>query len=123
MKNKVIMIAFAAAVSLAGCTSDNEHTNSATGNDQSQVVVDNNQTAYGSGAKTLNRADIRKVQRSLTAEGFYNGKIDGVWGKQTSQAILAYQNAHQQAQTGAVTVETLQQFGVRMNEQRQKSED
>ena len=110
-KNKIIMIALAATISLGACAGPRGY---------SQSGTDHKQTVYGLGGKDLERSDVRKVQRSLAAQGFYKGRIDGFWGEQTSEAILNYQTAHQQERTGTATVETLQEFGVRMDEERQK---
>lgn len=63
----------------------------------------------------LSRDDVRKVQTSLAREGFYRGRIDGVWGRSTSQAILNYQTARYPGRTG-MRVDTLQEFGVRMDQ-------
>ena len=111
MKNKIIMIALATTVSLGACTAPREHNYSA---------MDHKQTVYRVSGKELGRSDVRKVQKSLAAEGFYHGKIDGIWGTETSQAILDYQTARHPGETD-MTVDTLQEFGVRMDEDHYRS--
>jgi hypothetical protein len=70
------------------------------------------------GNATLYPSDVRKLQRALADRGFYKGRIDGIWGGQTSQAILDYQAVHQQALTGTVTKGTLRDLGVFIDEDR-----
>ncbi len=102
-----MMVSIAAALSLSACAVFDDSNPSNTGYKQ---------TTYGN--EDLSGSDVRKVQRSLASEGYYKGRIDGIWGKQTSQAILDYQRANLQPQTGVATVETLQEFGVRMDKER-----
>jgi peptidoglycan hydrolase-like protein with peptidoglycan-binding domain len=68
------------------------------------------------GNAALRKSDARKLQKALAAKGFYKGKIDGIWGAQTTQAILDYQAVNEQALTGTVTVGTLRDLGVYVNE-------
>jgi peptidoglycan hydrolase-like protein with peptidoglycan-binding domain len=44
---------------------------------------------------------VEQVQRELAASGIYNGPIDGVAGKRTQLAIIAYQRMNQLDETGA----------------------
>jgi peptidoglycan hydrolase-like protein with peptidoglycan-binding domain len=39
----------------------------------------------------LSHAKIRDAQTKLHADGFYNGKIDGVIGPETRSAVMAFQ--------------------------------
>jgi hypothetical protein len=105
MKTKIITMVLAATVSLGACSASREN---------SYVAADHHRSAYAVHGEQLSRRDVRKVQRSLTREGFYKGPIDGIWGTDTSQAILDYQTARHPEQTD-VTVDTLQEFGVRMD--------
>lgn len=68
------------------------------------------------GNSILRKSDVRKLQKSLAEKGFYKGRVDGIWGGMTTQAILDYQAVHEQALTGTVTVETLRDLGVHVNE-------
>lgn len=70
------------------------------------------------GNSALYKSDVRKLQKALAEKGFYKGRIDGIWGGQTSQAVLDYQAVNQQALTGTVTVGTLRDLGVYVDEQR-----
>ena len=69
------------------------------------------------GNASLTPADTRKLQKALAAKGFYKGRIDGIWGGQTSQALLDYQAVNQQALTGTVTAATLRDLGVHIDKQ------
>lgn len=48
---------------------------------------------------------VEAVQRELAASGIYNGPIDGVSGRRTQLAILAYQRMNQLDRTGAASPE------------------
>ena len=54
---------------------------------------------------------VADIQRALLAKGFNPGKIDGVIGRDTAEAIKAFQQANGLA-TGGLTMETLERLGV-----------
>ncbi len=118
--NSIIMpLALVAVISLGGCTNYRDwdcpqtHQNQTT----TQYKQEQHQQTYAFRSDELNTDDVRRVQRSLAREGFYNGRIDGIWGAQTSQAVLNYQTAHHGGQTG-LSIETLQEFGVQIDRDR-----
>lgn len=80
--------------------------------DQPYSGQDYRQNLNFEGNDTLHPADVRKLQKSLAAKGFYKGRIDGLWGGRTTQALLDYQAVHQQALTGTVTIATLHELGI-----------
>jgi lipoprotein-anchoring transpeptidase ErfK/SrfK len=41
-------------------------------------------------AEALTSSQTGELQRWLTAKGFFRGKVDGVYGQQTSQAVMAF---------------------------------
>ena len=57
---------------------------------------------------------VQDIQRALLAKGHNPGPIDGVVGAETSAAIRAFQQAKGLA-TGGLTMDTLDQLGVRRN--------
>ena len=59
------------------------------------------------------RQTIQAIQRALAAAGFNPGPIDGVIGRETSEAVRRFQKAKGLAQ-GYLTIETLQALGVRL---------
>jgi peptidoglycan hydrolase-like protein with peptidoglycan-binding domain len=46
---------------------------------------------------------VENVQRELIASGLYSGEVDGVTGRRTRLAIVAYQRANRLEETGAAT--------------------
>lgn len=46
-------------------------------------------------------SDVKKLQQALQILGYYNGKIDGVYGKGTTAAVEAYQKAHKLTADGS----------------------
>lgn len=76
------------------------------------------QNLHFEGNSTMHRSDVRKMQQALAARGFYKAKIDGIWGGKTTQAILDYQAVHEQPLTGTVTVDTLRDLGVYVDERK-----
>lgn len=66
------------------------------------------------GGYALGRSDVRKLQKSLAEDGFYKGSIDGLWGGQTTQAILDYQGVNNKPLTGKLSANELREFGVRV---------
>lgn len=45
---------------------------------------------------------VRNVQAFLGQQGFYNGRIDGVYGPETRQAVMAYQKSRNLIADGVV---------------------
>ncbi len=107
MKTKMILLVLSATVLLGACSEGKR--------EQHSPRVVHSQSSYEVTGDRLTRADVRKVQATLADQGYYRGAIDGIWGPQTSQAILAYQLSHDQRQTGTLTVDNLHEFGVQMD--------
>ena len=55
---------------------------------------------------------IKKVQRALQFQGFYQGNINGIWNIESKSAIRAYQKANGLAVTNKLSVETMKSLGV-----------
>lgn len=53
------------------------------------------ETAFGVSYRTLKKGskgdDVKTLQTALKEQGFYTGKIDGIYGKKTVNAVKAYQ--------------------------------
>ncbi len=58
------------------------------------------------------RSSIKDVQSRLAHFGYYKGPIDGVYGRQTSKAVLGFQAKNNLA-SGGLTKETLNKLKVR----------
>jgi len=50
---------------------------------------------------------IKRVQTSLKQQGFYKGRIDGVWGPETQSGVHGYQQAHNLTDSGELDAATL----------------
>lgn len=59
---------------------------------------------------------IKAVQNKLQSEGYNVGKVDGMWGKQTSTALKKYQMDHGIQASGKVNQETAYLLGLNYNE-------
>ena len=57
--------------------------------------------------------DIKKVQETLRTKGYYEGKVDGVFGLRTRASIRAYQKAENLPITGQADTRTAAGLGVR----------
>ncbi len=60
---------------------------------------------------SMNRVNIKSVQRALKDNGFNPGPIDGIFGWRTRAALEKYQRSNSLS-TGALTKETLQSLGL-----------
>jgi peptidoglycan hydrolase-like protein with peptidoglycan-binding domain len=58
----------------------------------------------------LERNEIQEVQTRLRSFGFNPGPIDGAVGTKTAEAVIKYQQARGQPQTGTVNRELLEQL-------------
>lgn len=56
--------------------------------------------------RRLSRADIRQVQEQLQAKGLYNGRIDGIAGPRTEQALAQFQQENGLPETGMLDQQT-----------------
>ena len=55
---------------------------------------------------------VTAVQTQLRQEGYYNGPVDGIFGRLTRDAVAKYQIAKQLDVTGSLSAQTLQSFGL-----------
>lgn len=58
-------------------------------------------------------AEVRQVQRQLQAHGHNPGAVDGVWGRQTSDAVAEFQRSNNLPVTGRVDPQTRQRLAER----------
>ena len=56
--------------------------------------------------------NVTAVQNDLTKLGYYHGRVDGIYGRGTRDAVGRYQTEHHLAITGTLTTQTLQSLGV-----------
>jgi hypothetical protein len=57
-------------------------------------------------------ADIREVQQVLIEKGFYHGPVDGVMGRATREALIAFQRQQGFAVTGRIDTRTMASLGI-----------
>ena len=65
-------------------------------------------TASQSGANwpSVSQADVRQIQQKLQEDGLYHGKIDGLVGHETQQALRSYQEKNGLPATGSPDQQT-----------------
>lgn len=64
----------------------------------------------------LSQASTTIVQRALARHGAYHGKIDGVWGKGTEDALRQFQKNNKLDETGRVDEATAKKLDVKLAE-------
>ncbi|MEO8177851.1 MAG: peptidoglycan-binding domain-containing protein [Deltaproteobacteria bacterium] len=64
--------------------------------------------------EVLSPASTKILQRQLAAHHAYQGKIDGVWGKQTEAALRNFQVQNKLEATGRVDAPTAEKLGVKI---------
>ena len=55
---------------------------------------------------------VKKVQRALQLQGFYQGEVNGLWNLKSKSAARAYQKAKGLAVTNKLSVETMKSLGI-----------
>jgi peptidoglycan hydrolase-like protein with peptidoglycan-binding domain len=58
------------------------------------------------------QAAVRHLQQQLKDDGFYTGKVDGLYGPKTQAAIKQFQRKHNLAVTGRLDRETRDKMGI-----------
>jgi len=71
---------------------------------------------YGQGAYDSSDeyagSTVSAAQAQLSSQGYYQGKIDGVYGAATRRAVMRYQSDHGLRVTGSLNTDTLQALGL-----------
>jgi putative peptidoglycan binding protein len=73
--------------------------------------ADYGQGAYDS-ADEYAQSTVGAAQAQLSRQGYYQGKIDGVYGAATRRAVMRYQSDHGLRVTGSLSADTLQALGL-----------
>lgn len=73
-----------------------------------RVTVDAGSDDTGGTVTLRYDATIESVQRELAASGLYSGQVDGVSGRRTKLAIIAYQRANGLDETGQATTDLIE---------------
>ena len=61
-----------------------------------------------SGSSRVSSSEMRDVQQHLQQLGYYKGKIDGIWGKQSRQAMAQFQRSQGISASGQIDDQSLQ---------------
>jgi peptidoglycan hydrolase-like protein with peptidoglycan-binding domain len=88
-------------------------------------AADQSQNAEPKQEKTMSNQshdEVKKIQEALKSKGDDPGKIDGVMGRKTKDAISAFQKANGLKATGAVNHETAEKLGVELTSASGKQE-
>ena len=56
--------------------------------------------------------EVRNIQQVLKEQGYYNGKIDGIFGTATKNAVISFQKNNGLAADGIVGEKTLRAMGI-----------
>jgi peptidoglycan hydrolase-like protein with peptidoglycan-binding domain len=64
---------------------------------------------------SLDRSQIRQVQSALNRDGFKVGRIDGIWGPRTRDALESFQKSKGMADNGQLNHNTLAALNVKLN--------
>lgn len=62
--------------------------------------------------KSMPASEIKAVQTALSKQGFYKGKVDGMVGKMTTNAVKAFQKKKGLKVDGLIGPKTLKALGV-----------
>jgi peptidoglycan hydrolase-like protein with peptidoglycan-binding domain len=71
--------------------------------------------AQAAGQKQLSRDQIKQAQAALDQKGFHVGRADGVVGRDTREALSAFQRQQKLQQTGLLDDQTLRALGIGLN--------
>lgn len=67
--------------------------------------------------QSLNRGKVRQLQTALNKDGFPVGRVDGIWGTRTREAVQKFQESKGMPGNGALNQNTLAALGVQLNTQ------
>jgi hypothetical protein len=92
-------------------------TNQAGQNQPSAILPGTNQTAQNQPNKTISPRSlsgdkIRQVQQALDKDGFSVGRVDGRWGRKTTDAIKQFQQSKNMQANGKLNQQTLSDLGL-----------
>jgi peptidoglycan hydrolase-like protein with peptidoglycan-binding domain len=103
-------LAVAGFVALAGCSSGGNRPTT-----QSNSVAPTASAAPAPGVAMTPEVSpglIRRIQTSLRQQGFYKGRVDGVWGPETQGAVHGYQQSHNLTANGELDSPTLASLNI-----------
>lgn len=66
--------------------------------------------------QSLNRDQVMALQEALSERGHYDGKLDGIWGPASRQALSQYQSTQELIADGLPRSEVLERLGITTTE-------
>jgi N-acetylmuramoyl-L-alanine amidase len=93
--------------------SDNSSSQTSNSNQASESSSGKNQVAQVS---KEGRDSIKKVQDKLKHRGYYDGKVDGVWGPKSTAALKKYQQDKDIQASGTMDEKTADKLGLNKSE-------
>lgn len=66
--------------------------------------------------RELSNAEVRDVQSVLENRGYYNARIDGLWGPKTARALQSFQSDYALERTGQLDAPTVNRLSMVMEE-------
>jgi peptidoglycan hydrolase-like protein with peptidoglycan-binding domain len=125
MRKILLMTAAAALVSLpsfmqanaqtGGMSQSNSHMQQ---NSQQNAGASNQENANNQiSPDQLNNSEVREIQQALNKKGFNTGKVDGIWGPETRQAVEQFQRKQNIQANGELDQHTLSALGVQLASQ------
>jgi peptidoglycan hydrolase-like protein with peptidoglycan-binding domain len=97
-------LALAGFVALAGCSSSANHPMT---QNSTAPVATAAAAPVAAFPPEVSPALIKRIQTTLRQQGFYKGRIDGVWGPETQSGIHGYQQSHNLTNNGELDSQTL----------------
>ena len=72
---------------------------------------------FGGSVQTLSKVgstgeEVRQIQTKLKEYGVYTGEVDGIYGTQTKNAVIAFQKYNGLAADGIAGEQTLRKLGI-----------
>lgn len=77
------------------------------GNPDAATASQSGANQSGANWPSVSQADVRQIQQKLHEDGLYHGKIDGLVGRETHQALRSYQEKNGLPVTGSPDQQTM----------------
>lgn len=87
------------------------------------LVADMQESARTPAQQQIGREIVSDVQQQLRERGYATGPVDGIYGRNTRQAIIAFQEDQGLRRTGRIDRQTMAELGVGFGPQQAGIED
>lgn len=85
---------------------------------QEQPGMEQQQTGAAGAEQAFSQDLLREVQSQLQEQGYEVGQVDGIWGDQTRQALMQFQQDKGLQSSGQIDLQTIAELGVMDDVQR-----